>query len=731
MKRLTYIFIALALMLALLPTTVFANGTTGPVTKDYGDYSLSTSPGYQFGTWNLNKGPVTITYTLDLSGAPNVGGTNGQVGLLYWSGGAEVAGALMTGYLNDVDNPGTEFPTFPDKPNTLDLDDKFNLQRFPNPGSWSETQYDVVFGSTITKYASPIGSGDNYGIWFDRDGVDPYQASGWGAVDGGTYNTGGIYKVQLTFSKLNTTTGVVQPVFFPELANDDAPDGYGVPTGFDRLSGGGYDYFPAGISFATDETKMAAMRVLVQGNPGNGTIVVKDLEVTGYSSDTPVTTNVVADPNPAPINTSVQLSATVESKTDVPVGFADYSLDGGTTWQTLGTPWLPNDGTLDVSGDITAPATPGIYDLCVRGVDYYWNYGEPECTLLVVYDPDGGFVTGGGWITSPEGAMSLPGPVTVWDQDFSTDASGWFGDGINVDGGVAELSAPGGQYSHFDGYRDVWPGTYTAEIDVYLDPSWPADQGFDYSVASSGTDGLHQRDFIFHVGTVENYGPIVGKELLVAVDNNAYGDTNEYVLTTRPGGYYVVPTAGWYTLQHVFYDAGGYLAVDFNILDSNGNVVWSDTVSNTSDTIPDEVGGNRYAWFVHMDVAAGIRVDNHQLILSEVPSPEGKATFGFVSKYKKGADVPVGNTEFQFKAGDLNFHSSDYDWLVVTGSDFAKFKGTGTINGEGTYKFQIWAGDGDPDTFRIKIWDAATDVVVYDNGMKQEIGGGSIVVHKK
>ncbi len=96
---------------------------------------------------------------------------------------------------------------------------------------------------------------------------------------------------------------------------------------------------------------------------------------------------------------------------------------------------------------------------------------------------------------------------------------------------------------------------------------------------------------------------------------------------------------------------------------------------------------------------------------------EGKATFGFVSKYKKGASVPTGNTEFQFHAGDLNFHSTSYDWLVVTGSDFAKFKGTGTINGEGTYKFQIWAGDSALDTFRIKIWyEDGGEVVVYDNG---------------
>lgn len=35
----------------------------------------------------------------------------------------------------------------------------------------------------------------------------------------------------------------------------------------------------------------------------------------------------------------------------------------------------------------------------------------------------------------------------------------------------------------------------------------------------------------------------------------------------------------------------------------------------------------------------------------------GKAKFGFVAKYKKGAMTPVGNTEFQFKAGGLSFHS--------------------------------------------------------------------------
>jgi len=107
----------------------------------------------------------------------------------------------------------------------------------------------------------------------------------------------------------------------------------------------------------------------------------------------------------------------------------------------------------------------------------------------------------------------------------------------------------------------------------------------------------------------------------------------------------------------------------------------------------------------------------------------GKATFGFVSRYKNGATVPTGNTEFRFQAGNLNFQSTSYQWLIVNqnGSN-AQFKGTGTINGSGSYTFLIWATDGSPDTFRIQITDS-NENAVYDNGMQQAIGGGSIVIH--
>jgi PKD repeat protein len=126
------------------------------------------------------------------------------------------------------------------------------------------------------------------------------------------------------------------------------------------------------------------------------------------------------------------------------------------------------------------------------------------------------------------------------------------------------------------------------------------------------------------------------------------------------------------------------------------------------------------------------------------PSLTGKANFGFVSKYKKEANTPTGNTEFQFKTGDLNFHSDSYDWLVVAGAK-AKFKGSGTINGSGNYGFMLSAIDAaetpstDVDMFRIKIWDKNNgDAVVYDNNLGDgddadpttAIGKGNIIVHK-
>ena len=125
------------------------------------------------------------------------------------------------------------------------------------------------------------------------------------------------------------------------------------------------------------------------------------------------------------------------------------------------------------------------------------------------------------------------------------------------------------------------------------------------------------------------------------------------------------------------------------------------------------------------------------------PTLTGRASFGFVSKYQKGASAPTGRTQFQFRAASLDFESTAYQWLVVAGSK-AQFKGTGTLNGIGGYGFLLTAWDGGHgpgvDRFRIKIWLVSSGNVIYDNkhgssddmdkADPQTISTGSIVVHK-
>lgn len=183
---------------------------------------------------------------------------------------------------------------------------------------------------------------------------------------------------------------------------------------------------------------------------------------------------------------------------------------------------------------------------------------------------------------------------------------------------------------------------------------------------------------------------------------------------------------------HTFSVPGVY-TVSLTANDDDGN---TDTESYQYVVVYDPNGGF---------VTGGGQIDSLAGAYIPDPSLTGRANFGFVSKYQKGATVPTGETEFQFQIADLNFHSTSYDWLVISGAR-AQYKGKGTINGKGNHGFLLTAvdgqvnGGGSIDKFRIKIWDIDTDSLVYDNApgsddiassAVQAISGGSIVIHKK
>jgi len=244
----------------------------------------------------------------------------------------------------------------------------------------------------------------------------------------------------------------------------------------------------------------------------------------------PVASDLEFDRTPLPINASVTVKGLLKDALSG-VAAGEYSVDAGQTWK-------PVSGSFNQSSIIVTATTPvftaaGVYNVCVRGIDTAGNVSAPDCGLLPVYDPNGGFVTGGGWITSA-------------------------------------------------------PGAYVAD-----------------------------------------------------------------------------------------------------------------------------------------------------------PSMTGRANFAFVSKYQKGASVPSGQTQFQFKLAAFTFSSTAYEWLVISGPN-AQYKGSGTINGSGDFRFLLTATDGAAsggrgvDRFRIKIWNKVSGTVIYDNvpgsgdepsaADPQAIGGGDIVI---
>jgi len=182
------------------------------------------------------------------------------------------------------------------------------------------------------------------------------------------------------------------------------------------------------------------------------------------------------------------------------------------------------------------------------------------------------------------------------------------------------------------------------------------------------------------------------------------------------------------------YAAPGLYQVTITVTDDDGG-----SVSYVHDYVVvfDASGGfaNGGGWF---NSPAGAYTPNDP----SDPDVTGVARFAFVSKYNKGATVPTGNAAFRFQAGDLDFESTAYDWLVVSGTK-ATFRGTGTLNGAAGYRFTITANDGTTksggvDQLRVRIWQTASGTLVYDNqaGAADDaapttaIGGGQINVQK-
>jgi hypothetical protein len=246
-KGLTIGIAALLTLIGLAAITPTGAACTVTATRDYGD--ITANGWYEFdGTWDITAGDLTISYTLDMSGyAPPLWAT-------AWS--AVGVGGGAWGWM------GSGAPAAIDtNPNSQDIDDKLNLGA---PDRYDESSYDATGPETLV--TPPIGNPWlNYGVWFDRDGVDQWQAQMWGMIDGVTYNTGGIYDVVITLHSIDDTTGTM----FATVN--------GVETGFyDTWQDAQPHNYPVGKSITGDLKNLRVFASIWGEN-----VVVNDLVATG------------------------------------------------------------------------------------------------------------------------------------------------------------------------------------------------------------------------------------------------------------------------------------------------------------------------------------------------------------------------------------------------------------------------------------------------------------------
>jgi len=227
----------------------------------------------------------------------------------------------------------------------------------------------------------------------------------------------------------------------------------------------------------------------------------------------------------------------------------------------------------------------------------------------------------------------------------------------------------------------------------------------------------------------------VGMPLIVGAPFTDVGAMDSHTATVDWGDGTISPAtvaerdgSGSFTASHAYAAAGIYRVIAA-VADDDGGVGRS--VLEAAVVFDPAAGSARGAgWF---ESPPGAHAHDESAI--------GRATFGFLARYRKDATEPVAHPGFRLKTERLAFESSSYEWLVITGAK-AQLRGSGRVDGSGNYAFQVTAVDGqasgasDPDRLRIRIWDSGTGLLIYDNqpGTPEGadpltgLGGGSITV---
>ena len=534
-------------------------------------------------------------------------------------------------------------------------------------------------------------------------------------------------------SNIATVTINVNPVNDAPLANAGGP--YSVNEGDTVvLAGGGSDVDGGPLTFAWDLDNNGSFETTGQNptfsavgrnGPAVQTVVLNVCDDHNVCSTSIATVNIL---NVAP---SVSAGGPYNVNEGASVALAGTASDAGGDPLTYA--WdLDNDGSFETAGQYPTFSAagrdgPAAQTVVLKVCDDVGDCGTSSATVNILN-------------VAPVAALSGPASANEGDvKQFTFSVSDAGPDGFSVTAGAPSCGAgasfvAGSLSTHAGG------GSFSCK---FLDGS----QSPVVSIQLTDDDGANSNVATATV-SVANLPPAlasINAPLDPVQVNTSIAASADF---TDPG------TLDTHTAQWNW--ANGITAGIVTEANGSGNISGSYTYANpgiytVTLTATDKDGGQasqQFKYVVVYDpngsfVTGGGWFDSPLGAYTADPSLIGKANFGFVSKYKKGTTIPSGDTEFQFHAGDLNFHSSTYEWLVVAGPR-AQFKGTGTINGGGNYGFMLTAidgqisGGGGMDKFRIKIWDKDNfDAVVYDNDLGTDddaplttiLGGGSIVIH--
>jgi predicted extracellular nuclease len=135
----------------------------------------------------------------------------------------------------------------------------------------------------------------------------------------------------------------------------------------------------------------------------------------------------------------------------------------------------------------------------------------------------------------------------------------------------------------------------------------------------------------------------------------------------------------------------------------------------------------------HDPVIVGLDLGHHAKVTGSgrIRTRNGTASFELAAQYPGPEVVLSGETRFELPG--MAFKSTSLDWLVsdLAGSG-ASYLGSGTLNGDDGFTFQMTVIDG-PDRLRMQIWDSA-GALVLDTGSNAGDGtspilSGQIIVH--